>query len=254
MNWLSFVDGCRSSFDGGRENSLFPLVEAMDKVYQLAPEKSPFPRSKTNNESIGLYDRCFFVCHRAFLSSATAVGSSLPEDGEAISRRALEAAKTCLAIKADSANGEVWLNAQARANRWKQRGQGGMPKQLRLKYGRVETESLYQELQAEIGALSDFSVHFTPEYFSRYTWEETPRPEGGVKGSFGLSEGAIELGFLMLSKHHKLIIRVFDRCQDGKMLRNPDVKDAFDRVHALDEHFRQLLGPTLDAMIFGEVR
>jgi hypothetical protein len=244
LSWRSFVDGCRGFFNGGRENSLFPLVEAMDEVYQLVPVKSPFPRSKTNDESTDSFDRCFFVCHRAFLSSAMAIGNGLPEDGEAITRRALEAAKTCLAIKADQANGDIWLDAQSRVNRWRQREQGSVPKQIHLRYGKVQTEPLYQELQAEIGLLSDFSVHFTPEYFGRYTWEETPRPEGGFDVSFGLQEGAIELAFLMLNKHHELIIRVFDRCQDGRILCHSEVARALGRVHALHEHFRQFVNLT----------
>jgi hypothetical protein len=249
MKWLPFVEGCRSFFDAGRENSLFPRVEAIDAVYRIAPEKSPFSHSKSNDESSDSFDRCFFVCHRAFLSSAMATASSLPKDGEAITRRALEAAKTVLAIKADAANGEIWQAAPARVKRWQQRGQKENPNPLRLHYKNVHTEPLYQELQAEIGALSDFFVHFTPEYFGRYTWEEKQRADGGFDISFGLPEGAIELGFLMLSKHHELIFRAVNRCQDGKMLRHPEVAQALDLVYELHEHYRQLVNPALDAML-----
>ena len=190
-----------------------------------------------------------FRMHRTFLSAAMATGSGLPEDGEATTRRALEAAKTCLAIKADAANLEVWLSAEKRLERWKQRGQGVIPKNLALNYSNsVKSEPLYEELQAEIGALSDVAVHFTPEYFWRYSWEETPLPGGGRDFSFGLNVGAIELAFLMLSKHHELIIRVFDRCEDGRMLQNPEVARAHRYVHYLHEHFRTLAKPAMDAM------
>jgi hypothetical protein len=76
-----------------------------------------------------------------------ATGSGLPEDGEAITRRALEAAKTCLAFKADPANLEVWLSAERRLERWKQRGQGAIPKNLTLNYSNsVRSEPLYEDL------------------------------------------------------------------------------------------------------------
>lgn len=131
-----------------------------------------------------------------------ATGSGLPEDGEAITRRALEAAKTCLAIKVDPSNLQAWRCEEKRLARWQQRGQGGIPKTLQVSYSEsVKSEPLFQELQAEIGSLSDVAVHFTPDYFGSYTWEKTQRPEGSVDFSFGLREGAIELAFLMLSKH-----------------------------------------------------
>jgi len=83
-----------------------------------------------------------------------ATGSGLPEDGEAITRRALEAAKTCLAIKADPANLDAWLSAEKRLARWQQRGQGEIPKNLQVSYSdSVKKEPLYAELQSQIGAL-----------------------------------------------------------------------------------------------------
>jgi hypothetical protein len=200
------VENDRKCFDEGKTDSLYPLMEAIDDLYRVAPEKSPFlPPGSPGDEQARIFAQCFFVCHRTFLSAAMATGSGVPEDGEAITRRALEAAKTCLAIKADPKNLEVWLSAEKRLERWKQRGQGAIPKNLALSYNNVKSEPLYEELQAEIGALSDFGVHFTPEYFWRYSWEETPLPGGGTDFSFGMNVGAIELAFLMLSR---------DRCHD----------------------------------------
>ena len=179
-----------------------------------------------------------------------ATGSGLPEDGEAITRRALEAAKTCLAIKADPANLEVWLSGENRLARWKQRGQGQIPKSLQVNYSdAVKSEPLYAELQTEFGGLSDVASHFTPEFFWRYTWEETPLPGGGRDFSLGLNVGAIELAFLMLSKHYELIFRVFDRCQDGRMLQDPDVERARQYALYLHNKFHELAKPALDAMI-----
>lgn len=252
MEWDSFVEGCRKFFDEGRKGSLFPLVEAMDRVYQIAPVKSPFLRSRANDQATDSFNRCFFTCHRTFLSSAMAIASGLPEDGEAITRRALEIAKTCFAIKVDPENGNIWRSDEARLQRWRQRGHGEKPKPLRTPYEKVRTEPLYQELETEIGTLSDFAVHFTPEYFSRYTWEETPRPDGGSDVSFGLREGAIELAFLMLIKHHELVIRVFDYCQDGRMLQHPEIREALGRVQWLQNHYHTLVAPTIEAMVSQE--
>ncbi len=176
----------------------------------------------------------------------TAMG--LPEDGEAITRRALEAAKTCLAIKLDSDNGDAWLAAEARVKRWQQRKQGQKPSHFYVEYKNLANEPLFRELNEEFGSLSDFSVHFTPEFFGRFIWEETQLPGGGSEHSFGLITGSIEMAFFMLSKHHELIIRVFDRCQDGKMLSHPEVRAALERVYVVHNHFHQLIKPTLDAM------
>jgi hypothetical protein len=250
MMWMPFVENCRKAFDEGKANSLYPLMEAIDDLYRLAPEKCPFlPAGAPGDEEARIFAKCFFVCHRTFLSAAMATGSSLPEDGEAITRRALEAAKTCLAIKADPTNLEAWLSAEKRLERWKRRGEGGIPKNLAVSFTNVKGEPLYEEVQAAIGELSDFGVHFTPEYLWRYSWEETPLPGGGRDFSFGLNPGAIELAFLMLSKHHELVIRVFDRCEDGTMLRHPEVERAHQKVLYLHQLFHKLAKPALDAMI-----
>lgn len=169
------------------------------------------------------------------------MASSLPEDGEAITRRALEAAKTCVAVKANPANYGEWLKAAQRFKRWESRASGEIPKNLQLNFADVKGVPIYSDLMAEIGQLSDFAVHFTPEYFWRYTWEETERPGGGSDFSFGLVPGAIELALLMLCRHHHIIIRAFDYCQDGNMLQNTSVALAIDKVAYLQNHFANLL-------------
>jgi len=253
MSWMPFVENCRKFFEEGKSNSLFPLMEAIDDLYRLAPAKSPFlPPGAPGDEQARIFAQSFFVCHRTFLSAAMATGSGLPEDGEAITRRALEAAKTCLAIKADSTNLEAWLSAEKRRARWEQRAKGEVPKNLSVQFSAsVKSEPLYEELQAEIGTVSDLGVHFTPEYFQRYSWEETALPGGGRDFSFGLNVGAIEFAFLMLSKHYELIFRVFDRCEDGRMLQHPEVAKAHRYVHYLHEHFQKAAKPALDAFVTG---
>jgi hypothetical protein len=42
---------------------------------------------------------------------------------------------------------------------------------------------------------------------------------------------------------------VFDRCEDGSMLRHEEVARAHAYVQYLHEHYRKLSKPALDAMI-----
>jgi hypothetical protein len=252
MSWMPFVENCHKFFEEGKINGFYPLIEAIDELYRIGPEKSPFlPAGAPGDEQSRIFAKCFFVCHRTFLSAAMAIGSGLPEDGEAVTRRALEAAKTCLAVKADAANLEAWLSGEKRLERWRQRGQGEIPKNLAVHFTNVKGEPLYDELQTAIGELSDFGVHFTPEYFWRYSWEETPLPGGARDFSFGLNVGAIEMAFLMLSKHYELIFRVFDRCEDGRMLMHQEVERAHQFVIYLHQKFHALVKPTLEALISG---
>lgn len=244
MDWLSFVETSRQFLDGDREGSLLPLVEAVDVLYRIGPEKVPFGRGLEAD----WFTNCFFVCHRGLLSAAMITASGSPEDGEAITRRALEAAKTCLAIKVDQKNLDLWLSIELRAKRWRQRGEKQKPDPLTVKF-KVHGEPLYEKLCAEIGALSDFAVHFTPDFFSRYEWEKKPGYENGTEYHFGLREGDIEKGFLRLCRHHVLIVRAFDRCQDGKMLYHPEVKQALDDVNELHELFCRTL-----SIVLGEHR
>jgi len=81
---LMFVEDGRKFFDEGREGSPFPLVEPMDLLYRLAPEKSPFGPIGEGSHYPAVFRRCFFVCHRTFLSSGMMTASGLPKDGEAI--------------------------------------------------------------------------------------------------------------------------------------------------------------------------
>ena len=100
MNWSSFVENFRIFFDEERNDDMHRLIEAVDDYTPIAPQYCPFSHSESGEGPGDLYTKCLFVCHKAFLSAATATASSLPEDGEAITRRALEAAKTCVAVKA----------------------------------------------------------------------------------------------------------------------------------------------------------
>lgn len=235
-NWKTFVETSRSFFDANWGCPMFQLIEALEELYRLAYLKAPFP--KTGREKDDFLHMCFLVCHRALLSAATSTGSGLPEDGAAITRRALEAAKAALAIKANPANFDVWKSTEARKGRWEKRLRNEKPKTFRCLYKDVSSEPLYEDLQTMIAALSDFSVHFTPEHVGQYLWQQDRLPDGTTEKSFGLDEDAVAKEFLMLADQHRLIIRVFDRCLDGNILESPEVNGVAKR--ALDL-YRDLL-------------
>ena len=236
-NWKTFVESCRTFFEANRGCPIFQLIESLDEIYVLAYRKAPFP--KAGAEEADFFHMCFLICHRALLSAATSTGSGLPEDGPAITRRALEAAKVCLAVKADPSNFAQWKSVEVRKGRWESRRKGEKPKTFNPAYKGTPTEPLYEELQSAIGALSDFAVHFTPEHVLQYKWGQTSRSNGTTENSFGVDEDAVAKELLMMAGQRRLIIRVFDRCLDGKLLDQPQVRQVARR--ALDL-YKDLLG------------
>jgi hypothetical protein len=161
------------------------------------------------------------------------IGNGLPEDAAPITRRAHEAAKVCLAIKADPANFQEWRSKEIRIQRWLTRSKGEKPKSFSPAYKNVQAEDLYEELQKTIAALSDFTVHFTPEHVLRYEWELVPGPGGRIDYAFGHDEDAIAKEFIMLVEQHRLILCVFDRCLDGKLRKEPAVAAIAERAMTL---------------------
>jgi len=182
------------------------------------------------------------------MSAAMLIGSGLPEDSEAITRRALEIAMKCFAFKVEPKNVERWEATEKRRERWERREQGQDPGTFRDGLS-VNGEPLYTELKDAWARLSDLGVHFTPEFSRRIQWQEIPIAKGVSDFSFGVAEGEIERSFLKLCEHHELIIRAFDRYQDGNMLKQPDVEKALHHVHVLQQHYRDLLRPILDALV-----
>lgn len=250
-NWKTFVESGRTFFDANRGCPMFQLIETLDELYRLGYLKAPFP--KFGREEDDFLHMCYLICHRALLSAATSTGSGRPEDGPAITRRALEAAKTALAIKADAGNFQVWRAIEVRTDRWNARVEGGTPKgPVNPRYNGVAADPLYQELKAVIGVLSDFTVHFTPEHVGQYEWEHTSRPDGTRDISFGMNEDAVAKELLMMAGQHRLIMRVFDRCLDGKFLKHPEVKQVAQRALGLYKDLLQREGFTEEATNAGE--
>jgi hypothetical protein len=236
-NWKTFVESGRSFFDANLGCPMYQLIDILDDLYRLVYLKVPFPKYDTERDNF--FHMCFMICHRALLSAATAIGSGQPEDAPATTRRALEAAKAVLAMKADPDNFTVWKAIEVRKERWTARAQGGTPKgPVKTQYKGMASEPLYQDLQAFIGVLSDYTVHFTPEHLLGYEWDQTHGPDGSADNSLGVDEDRVPKEFFFLADQHRLIIRVFDRFLDGKLLTCPEVKQLAQR--ALDL-FKDLL-------------
>ena len=72
--------------------------------------------------------------------------------------------------------------------------------------------------------LSDFTVHFTPEHVLGYEWERTANRDGTTNLAFGVDEDAVPKGLLMLADQHRAILRVFDRCLNGKLYSDAAVQ------------------------------
>lgn len=236
--WKLFVEDSRKFFDENWGCPEFGLIERVDELYLVASAVAPFPKSDTERDN--LFRMCFSICHRALLSAATSAGSGFPEDGAAITRRALEAAKVALAITVDAGNLEEWRAVAARTGRWEDRGKGVKPKggPINPQYNGLRTEPLYQDLMAFIATLSDFAVHFTPEHVLGYEWEKTINKDGTTKVVFGLNEDEFRKELRLIADHHRLILRVFDRCLDGKLYGNADVQSAAQKTIA---HYKDLL-------------
>jgi hypothetical protein len=235
-NWKSFVDAGRAFFDANRGCPLYQLIELIDEIYTTAYFAGRFP--KTGAERDNLLHACFVLCHRALLSAATAIGCGNPEDAPAITRRALEAAKICLVVKADPTNLQEWKSMERRKERWQARLKQEKPKSFAPSFRNISLEPLYEELQSLIAILSDFAVHFTPEHLLSYEWGEGPGPDGSTDRSFGVDGDRVPKEFLMLVGHHRLIHHVFDRCLNGALFQAQEVGSL---CHSAIDLYRDLL-------------
>ncbi len=119
-------------------------------------------------------------------------------------------------------------------------------------YNGVAADPLYQELKAVIGVLSDFTVHFTPEHVGQYEWEHTSRRDGTTNISIGMKEDAVAKELLMMAGQHRLIMRVFDRCLDGKFLKPPKVKQVAQQALDVYKDILRREGFTEEATTAGE--
>ncbi len=82
--------------------------------------------------------------------------------------------------------------------------------------------------------------------------KQIPQPDGTTETSFGLDEDAVAKEFLMMAGQHRLIMRVFDHCLDGKLLQEPAVRELAQRVLGLYKDLLRREGFTEEATTAGE--
>lgn len=140
------------------------VISAIDAAYTVA-------RNSNERFSKGRA-RLFLVCHQAFYSAASSLARGVPLDAAAASRRALEAARTALAIKINPQNADKWIAYEERLDRWKARQADQKPPKLDVKYEALKGDPLAEKLARSIGNLSDAAVHFTPEFLSSLIFKE----------------------------------------------------------------------------------
>lgn len=218
-----YIHAQRQNIDLGKQNPFFrDLIGTADKAYRaivLSPADKAPP----------ILGQSLLICHKSLLSAATLAAQGQPDDGGALTRRAVEAARTALAIKLHDGNAEQWLSFQERHERWLKRQQNERPKSFQIKFQEIQNEPLINDLDNILGVLSDSAVHFTPEYFINLDWEE--RRDASGEGSmflhyFHRDAREIERSLIYLAAAHLKILEVFDRCLDGWFRATPSISRA----------------------------
>jgi hypothetical protein len=183
------------------------------------------------------FGRFLLICDKAMRAGAMLIAARQPEDSVAITRRAIEAAKTALAIKLNDANVANWLSSEERMARWAARQSNEKPKFFKIALENVKGDPLIDELDAFLGILSDAYVHFTPEFYSSLAWEVRANAEGAggqiILNYFHTNEREIERHYTLLAAVHGLILRAFDRCADGRMLQDSACRESVNKFQRL---------------------
>lgn len=220
----AYLEAQRKNLDQGVATSIYrELVNAIDIAYRVAFERAPAGTQLVHN-------RIFLICHKSLLAAASLIAQAQPEDSVAITRRAIEAAKVALAIKANSENGNKWLAFDERQARWLARDQGDKPKFFKVEFESIRGDAVIDTLDRFLGILSDAYVHFTPEFYSTLSWEY--RQTSTEKGEMFLhyfqpNFRELERAFIMLGAVHGTILKAFDRCFDGSMAADPAIANMW---------------------------
>lgn len=228
------------------------LMDPLDALYEHSVTLIP----PTSHPVLG---RLFIACHKSFLSAAALIARAQPDDCGGITRRAIEAACLGAAIKHDASNLDRWRAYEERLARWQARERNDVPKPLkqRVKY---PSDPIVSILRAQLGAISDESVHFTPEFLSTQDWRL--EDHGGpriqqILQYFERSQPTLERALVGLAAVHVHIVTLFDelfesvfqqdatwadRCEtlkaDGDRLANQVLRDGGDAVPPPSEETR----------------
>ena len=181
---------------GGLTNELYELAVT------LVPKSSPIH-----------FGQLLLICHKSFLSALILIGQAQPDDEGPITRRAIEAARLALAIKTNPENARKWVAYEKRMGRWEARDRDEKPKLLTPKLSLPNSHPILNELEKQLGILSDSSVHLTPEFFGSQHWVRS-----GTKVElryFMSDQRKIECNLITLAGVHACILRIFNECLNG---------------------------------------
>lgn len=198
------------------------LVAAIDSAYAMVNKEN---RNVTPGRA-----RMYLTCHQAFFSAAACIARGVPLDAAAASRRALEAARTMLAIKLDRENADRWLAVEERMARYRAREKDEKPPSLKIKYGVLDTDGMGKQLGTLVGLLSDSAVHFTPEFFSRLDFQQPNDGKIMFSEYLEIDDEEISHHLRMLGAVHLLILKTLDRCCDEGFSATPGFSAALDKI------------------------
>ena len=214
------------NFEKTRQLPHFGLVEQVDALYErsldmLAPSVDQ------------LQLQLFLACHQSLLSAAAMVGRAQPVDSVGVTRRAVEMARTALAIKHDPDNLHRLLATDVRLLPWADRLSRGKP--VRQPTGDIvypSTERM-EQLGRQVGILSDSGAPLTPEFFVTlerrilHDGKRRGRSSEELVGYFETSQVEIERALMSLASTHMLIVKAFD-------------EECFEGVFSLDRGWNRL--------------
>jgi hypothetical protein len=229
-------------------NPLFAdFIGAVDGAYAVA--------SKKNQNVTAGRARMYLVCHQALFSAAACIARGVPLDAAAASRRALEAARTMLAMKLDPENGARWLAHEERMERHRARKNNEKPPSLKIKYGVLDGDEDGMQLGTLVGILSDGAVHFTPEFYSYLDFQEQDNRTMMFSEYLEDDDEEIARHLRMLGAVHLLILKTLDRCCDHGFRATEGFASAIEKIveaaRALFAKYPYQLRPELEEQLAG---
>ena len=132
-----------------------------------------------------------------------------------MSRRAIKAARTTLAINLDPENGKRWLAYEERVSRWSSRRAGEKPPSL--DYKALAGDALAEELNGLMGTYSDAEVHFTPEVLSGLDFQHRARRNGIYSEYLETNDSKLAHHLVSLAAANLCILKTMDRCVNGSL-------------------------------------
>jgi hypothetical protein len=195
------------------------------------------------------YSRFMLIFHKSFLSAATLIGQCQPDDAAAITRRAIEVARICLASKHDENNYDKWLSYERRYQRWQSRERNEKPPPLQpIQLELPDNHPLLDDLMKQLGSYSDAFVHFTPEYLSLLNWKEDREtdPPRIFLSYFTSDQRILERELITLAGVHAKFLRILDECIDGYLYKNSDWKSLMSSLYETGSTLGRLFETTSD--------